>query len=139
MSPPLATSARRRVRDRLAAGFILVVLALGCLCLFIGIPVGFLWALSKLTDSFATHFVGGVLGIPVAMALFAQGLFWVNGLYLRVTGAMVGDDEWDELEEEPQFRIRGPLEPMLVASFVVALIAFVVWFFFFAENPVLTT
>lgn len=128
---------RRRGADRAAATFLLVVLALGCLTFFIGIPVAFLWTLSKLTDSFATHFVGGLVGIPIAMALFSPALFWVNGLYLRVTAARSDDEDWDELDDEPRFRARGPLEPMLVASFMVALIALVVWFFFFAENPAL--
>ena len=31
----------------------------------------------------------------------------------------------------------GPLEPLLVICFAIALVALVVWFFFFAENPLL--
>jgi hypothetical protein len=31
--------------------------------------------------------------------------------------------------------VRGPLEPMLIVSFLVALVALCVWFFVFAENP----
>ena len=125
----------RSAGDRLAAVFVLVVLGLGCLVFFIGIPIGYLWALSKVTDSFATHVVAGLLGIPLAMALFAPALFWVNGLYLRITGAYEAeeDEDWDE----PRFRTRGPLEPMLVASFAVAIIALCIWFFFFAKNPAL--
>jgi hypothetical protein len=137
MSPPLARPVHRRPADRLAAAFLLVVLALGCLIFFIGIPLAFLWALSKLTDSFATHFIGGVLGIPLVMALFAPALFWINGLYLRVTGALAEEEDWEEVDDEPRFRPRGPLEPMLVGSLIVALIAMTVWFFFFAKNPVL--
>ena len=32
-------------------------------------------------------------------------------------------------------RLRGPLEPLLVGSLVVALIALFAWFFLLAENP----
>jgi len=31
--------------------------------------------------------------------------------------------------------VRGPLEPMLFVSLVVALVALTVWFFFVAEEP----
>jgi hypothetical protein len=127
-----------RTRDRIAAAFVLVVMAAGCLGLFVGVPIAVLWGLSKLTDSFATHFVGGVLGIPLAIALLSPALFWLNGLYLRITAAHPDQEEWDDLDD-PLFRVHGLLEPMLVATFLIALVAITVWFFFFAENPVLTT
>ena len=68
------------------------------------------------------------------MVAFAPVLFWLNGLYLRVTGvlARLAADE-DETGWQP--RVRGPLEPMLMASFLIALTALLVWFFVFAENP----
>jgi hypothetical protein len=127
-----------RPRDRLAASFVLVVLALGCLALFIGVPIAVLWGASKLTGSLATHFVIGLLGIPLAIALLSPALFWLNGLYLRITSASLEENDWNEDEDEPLFRVHGPLEPMLVVAFVIALVALCVWFFFFAENPVLT-
>ena len=119
---------------RLAGAFVLVVLAAACVAFWIGIPIGTLWGLSKATDSFAGHFVLGLLLVPMAMAAFAPALFWLNNLYLRVTGAFDRLDE-DEAEADWQRRLRGPLEPMLLVSFVVALVALFVWFFVFAENP----
>ena len=121
-------------RERLAGAFVLAVLAAACLVFWIGIPVGGLWALSKATDSFATHFVLGLIGVPVAMALFSPALFWLNGLYLRVTG-VIARLEAEQEETGWHRRVRGPLEPMLIVSFVVALIALTIWFFVFAENP----
>src|SRR5436190_2829080 len=94
----------RRVVDFAAAIFLLGVMAAGCLVLWIGIPIGVLWGLSKLTDSFSAHFVLGLVGVPVAMALFSPALFWVNGLYLRVTGVL------DDVEaEDARWRLHGPL------------------------------
>jgi hypothetical protein len=121
-------------RQRIAGAFVLVVLGLACLVFWIGIPVGGLWALSKATDSFAGHFVIGLIGVPTAMALFSPAMFWLNALYLRVTGVLA---QLEEEEEETgwQRRVRGPLEPMLFASFAVAIVALIIWFFFFAENP----
>ena len=121
-------------RQRLAGAFVLVVLGLACLGFWIGVPIGGLWALSKATDSFVTHFVVGLIGVPLAMALFSPVLFWLNLLYLRVSGA-IARLEQDELESGWQRRLRGPLEPMLLVSFLVALSALLVWFFFVAENP----
>ena len=127
-----------RARDRIAATFVLAIMALGCMGLFLGVPLAVLWGLSKLTDSFAAHFVGGLLGIPLAIALLSPVLFWLNGLYLRITTTHADEEEWDNLDD-PLLRVRGPLEPMLVVAFALALVALIVWFFFFAENPVLTT
>ncbi len=117
--------------------FVLLVLAIACLVFWIGIPIGGLWALSKATDSFVTHFVVGLIGVPVAMALFSPVLFWLNFLYLRVSGALARLEQ-DELESGWQRRLRGPLEPMLLASFLVALVALFVWFFFLAEYRLVT-
>ena len=133
----IAQRPRGRLRERAAGAFVLVVLALASLVFWIGIPIGGLWALSKATDSFAGHFVLGLIGVPVAMALFSIVLFWLNGLYLRVTG-VIARLEAEEEETGWQRRIRGPLEPMLLFSFVIALVALTIWFFFFAENPMLT-
>jgi ABC-type dipeptide/oligopeptide/nickel transport system permease component len=119
---------------RLAGAFVLVVLAVACVVFWVGIPIGALWALSKATDSFAGHFVLGLLLVPAAMAAFSPALFWLNNLYLRVTGVFERLEE-DEHESGWQRRVRGPLEPMMFVSLVVALIALTIWFFFIAEEP----
>jgi hypothetical protein len=121
---------RSRSLDRLAAAFLLILMAIGSLTLWIGVPVAVLWALARVTDSSAHHFVLGLIGVPLAMALFAPLLLWTNALYLRVTGGYTAEEE-----DEPPRRLRGPLEPILAACFVAALVALSVWFFVFAENP----
>src|SRR5215208_1636311 len=126
-SPPL-----RRVADRLAAAFLLLLLGVGSLFLWIGIPFGLLWFFSQVTDSWSGHFLMGLVLIPLTMALFAPALFWLNGLYLRVTGVLAAGDEDDE---ETERRFRGPLELFLYAGMVVAFVALCVWFFFYASNP----
>jgi len=126
-SPPL-----RRVADRLAAAFLLLLLGVGSLVLWIGIPFGLLWFFSRVTDSWNGHFLMSLVLIPLAMALFAPALFWLNGLYLRVTGVIRPDEEDDDEQER---RIRGPLEFFLYLGMVAALIALTIWFFFFAKNP----
>ena len=125
-----------RARQRLAGAFVLCVLVLASAVFWVGIPVGFLYALGKLTDDGTTHFLVGVIGAPLSMVLFSPILFWLNGLYLRVTGVF---DRLDEDEEESgwQRRVRGPLEPIMLISLAIAIVALCIWFVVFAENPLL--
>ena len=121
----------RSVADRLAAAFLLVLLVIGSFALWIAVPAASLWASSKLVDSLAGHFVVSLPVTLVAMITWGTGLFWLNTLYLRVTGFY---DEPEDPDEPPR-RLRGPLEPIIVGSLVIALITLFVWFFGFAKNP----
>jgi hypothetical protein len=42
----------------------------------------------------------------------------------------------DEDADAPRY-VRGPLESLLVGSLLIAIVAFLVWFFVFADNPLL--
>jgi ABC-type proline/glycine betaine transport system permease subunit len=120
----------RRSLDRVAAVFLLLLLGAGSLALWVGIPVGCLWLFSKLTRSWNGHFLLSLVFIPIAMALFAPALFWLNGLYLRVTGVLGSEDD-----EDGGRRLRGPLELFLYLGMVAALVALFAWFFLLARNP----
>jgi membrane protease YdiL (CAAX protease family) len=122
------------ILDRAAAAFLLVMLAVGTLVLWIGIPAGILWALSKLTESSTNHFLLALLLVPTAMILFAIVLAWINALYLRVIGAVPSEED----EEDGRWRWRGPLGLFLSVSMVVALVALIVWMLFIADHPTLT-
>jgi hypothetical protein len=120
-----------RAADRLAAAFLMLLMGVGSLMLWLGIPVAGLWFFSKVTDSWNGHFLLSTTLIPVAMALFAPVLFWLNGLYLRVIGVLrPGEDE-----EDRRWRAHGPLELFLFAGMVIAVVALFGWFFFLARNP----
>jgi hypothetical protein len=121
-----------RTVDRFAAAFLLVLMGVGSLVLWIGIPAASLWGLSKVTESGTRHFLLSLIVIPAAMVLFAPALFWLNDLYLRVVGAF-GDDDEDEAERRRS--LHGPLRLFLYASMVIALVALFAWIFFVAENP----
>ena len=73
--------------------------------------------------------------MPLAIIVFGVGLGWVNRLYMRVvwTGPPALPEPGEDADE---VRLpRGPLEPLLVASLVVAIIVFVFWFLVLAEDP----
>jgi hypothetical protein len=119
--------------DRMAAGFLLALLALGSLTLWIGIPIGWLWVASKITGTSGSHFFAAMVGTPIAIILFGAVLAWINRLYLRIVRSGPAEPIEDE-EDEPRF-VRGPLEPLLVGSLAIAVAALCVWFFVLAENP----
>jgi hypothetical protein len=127
MTPPMQT------RERIAGAFVLVVMIFACVGWWIGIPILTLWGLAHATEDGPTHFVAGVIGVPVVMVLTAPALIWLNGLYLRVTG-ILARAEADEDESGWSRRMRGPLEPMMFASLVVAVVALSIWFFFIADT-----
>ncbi len=112
----------------------LVVLVVASIVFWVGVPLGYLWALGKATDDGTTHFVAGLIGAPLSMALFSPVLFWLNGLYLRATGVL---DRLAEDEDEAGWRrrVRGPLEPIMLIALAIAIVALTIWFFVFAENP----
>jgi hypothetical protein len=117
MSPP----GRRRM-DRIVAGLLLALMAIGSLALWLLIPTAVLWGLGQLTTSASNHLVLGITTVPLAMALFAGLLIWLNALYLRVVGAGAPLDD----DEEPR-PLRGPLEPLLGWSLALAVVVAVVW------------
>ena len=129
-----AVTAPMQTRERVAGWFVLLVLTVACTVFWIGFPAACLWALGELTESGTTHFVAALIAVPFAMALYSPLLFWLNRLYLRVTGVLRRLDE-DEDEDEWRRRLRGPLEPILLASLAIELVALCIWFFFLAEQP----
>ena len=124
---------RLDARERILGTFVLAVMTIACVGWWIGIPLLTLWGLAQLTNDGPTHFVGGLIGVPLMMAATAPILIWLNGLYLRVTG-ILARAEADEEESGWSRRLRGPLEPLMFASLAVAIVALSIWFFFIADT-----
>jgi hypothetical protein len=127
-------TARLDTRERILGTFVLAVMTVACVGWWIGVPVLTLWALGEATDDGPTHFVGGLLGVPLMMVLSAPILIWLNGLYLRVTGILARAEADEEETDGWSRRLRGPLEPLMFASLAVAIVALSVWFFFIADT-----
>ena len=108
-----------------ASGLILLVMMLGAgLVLWIGVPLGWLYVGSQIqgaTDSLGTAMFVMMLGVIVSIALIVPALVWLNRKHL-------------ELREARGLDSHGAtaLEAMMTVSAVIAVIAFVIWFFVIA-------
>jgi hypothetical protein len=112
-----------RLRGLLAgpASVLLIFLMLaGCLFLWIGVPLGWLWIGSQIegSASLGTALAATMTGVIVSVIAVVSGLAWINRLHARVREAR-------DLPASSQ----TALETMFVASAAIALVLFFVWFF----------
>jgi hypothetical protein len=110
----------------------------GSIALWTIIPLGWLWLGALLSDNAATIYVVALLGCPITMVLWGWGLYRINGVYLRLSGwspAVAGTSS------QVSARARRPvmlLDVLVIASALLALGAFLVWFFVFSGSPTST-
>jgi hypothetical protein len=113
--------------ERALGALLLLLMVVGAFALWVGVPAGILWGLGKLVSNPTEHLVMGLLAVPTGMVLFGIALARLNGAYLRVSGATLSpaaeDDEWAP-------RLQGPLDRIVAASAVIALLAFLAWMIF---------
>jgi len=125
-----------------AALLLIALMAVGSVFLWIGIPVGWIYAVSHMVDSSQPSlgpYVLLIFGIPITMAVFGKLLFGLDHVYARVTG------------QDSEVRFRAPwlksmrgerntarrlsvLEMTMIVSVSVAVLGFAIWFFGFAGS-----
>ena len=118
---------RELVAGPASAALVLVMLA-GCLCLWIGVPLAWLWIGSQVqsTLSLGTALMVTMLGIILTIFALVIVLGWLNRWHA-------------ELQQRRDRPTSGSsaLEVMLVSSAGVAVVGFGIWFFGFAgASPV---
>jgi hypothetical protein len=100
----------------------------GCLFMWVGVPVLWLWVGSQLQTSveLGTALMVTMVGAVASILCIAPMLGWLNRQHLELRasrGLPVGEN--------------SPLEVMLVLSAVLAIVGFAVWFFGFSgSSPV---
>lgn len=113
-------------------------LFLGSLVMWLGLPAGWLWLVSRLIDEYPSIWAAAVFGAPVTMALWAYGLARLNAIYLRMSGGAPSQRRTAWLKSLSGDRTRRPprgvLDTSMTISVVLAMLTLIVWFFFFAEN-----
>jgi NADH:ubiquinone oxidoreductase subunit 5 (subunit L)/multisubunit Na+/H+ antiporter MnhA subunit len=121
--------------ERLTGAVLLCLMAIGSLAMWTVVPLACLWVGSKIAGSSAEEYVIALPLTIVSMLLLGMLLSWLNRLYLAITGVLAQyEAEEEELGVAPRY-LRGPLEPILVTSLVIALAVMFVWFFLLARDP----
>lgn len=123
---------------------LILMMAVGSVFLWIGIPVGWVWIASRTVKTSQPSFGPYLLVLiatPLTMWLWARLLFRLNDLYSRVTG-----QTYEVRTQLPWHRsMRGErvsnrqttvLDWVMILSVSVALTAFAIWFFFFAGSSI---
>jgi heme/copper-type cytochrome/quinol oxidase subunit 2 len=110
-----------------ASGLILTVIMLGAgLVLWIGVPLGWLYIGSQVqgsTESLGLAILVMMVGVLLSIALIVPGLGWLNRKHLELREAR-GLDTYGQTA----------LEAVMTVSVVIAVVAFVIWFFLI-EGP----
>lgn len=107
---------------------LLALMLAGCLFLWIGVPLGWLWIGSQVqgSASLGTALMVTMLGILVTIMLTVTALGWLNRRHALL----------QERRDRPLGR-SSALEVMLVSSAAIAIVGFGIWFFLFAgTSPV---
>jgi hypothetical protein len=116
----------------------------GSIALWLGIPAGGLWLVSKLSDD-GVLVVFAVLCVVCPLAMIALGLVLgrLNGAYYRVVAVdpqrrVPGWRSSLSGDRPSARRPRNVLEVSLTLSVLIAIVAMAVWFLFFAHSPLVT-
>jgi ABC-type uncharacterized transport system permease subunit len=129
-----------------AAAFLIVLMAVGSVVLWLGIPIGWLFLASRLVDTSQPTlgpYILIIFGIPITMFLFGKLLFKLDRVFERVTGRASETDfrpPWlrSMRGERSVSRRLTVLEGVMIVSVSIAVVASAVWFFLFAGSSIPT-
>jgi hypothetical protein len=137
-------SVARTLATRPLAALLILLMALGSVVLWIGVPVGWLYLASHITKTSSPTlgpYLLVLIATPITMWVVGKLLFRLNVLYSRLTGR-----SYEVRVQLPWHRsLRGErdsghkptvLEVVMIISVSIALVAFVIWFFGFAGSSI---
>jgi hypothetical protein len=128
-----------RAASRTVLEYVLILaIFLGSLVMWIGLPIGWLWLVTRVIKGNPEAYAAALFGCPVTMTLLGVLLARLNGSYLKLTGAHPQQHRTAWLKslsgERGTRRPRTVLETSMTISVVLALIAITIWFFFYAHS-----
>jgi hypothetical protein len=127
---------------RFLGALLILLMAVGSVLLWIGIPVGWLYLVSQLVDSSQPSmgpYVLVLVGIPATMIAMGKVLAILDRAYGRVTRAAPQARvpmPWHRSlrGDRSPARTHSVLDVVMVASVALAVLCFAVWFFLFAGS-----
>jgi hypothetical protein len=128
-----------------AALLLVLLMAIGSVVMWIGVPLGLIYLAAQISDS-SRPSVGPYLlvliGLPVGMAIVGKLLGMLDRWHTRLTGRERDRHRSTWLRsmraERTSSRRGGILDQVMIVSVAIALIAFAVWFFGFAGSSLPT-
>jgi hypothetical protein len=121
---------------------LVALMGLGSVVMWLGVPLGLVYAASKLASS-SNPTLGPyllvLLGLPIGMAVVGRCLGMLDRAHQRLTG--IGDEgpyraSWNRSMrgERVSTRRGGILDRVMIVSVALALLAMGIWFFAFAGS-----
>jgi hypothetical protein len=131
---------------RMLAALLIVLMAIGSIVLWLGIPIGWLYVASRIAKSSQPSmgpYLLILVGIPASMVVVGKLLSRLNRTYGAVTGAAPAArsrNAWMKSlrGERDSARPRTMLDVVMVWSVALALVCFAIWFFAFAGSSLPT-
>jgi hypothetical protein len=124
-----------------AAIGLVVLMAIGSVVMWIGVPLGLIYAASRLADTpnpSMGPYLLVLIGLPIGMAIIGKGLGALNRAHIRITGTQTDAYRpgWTRsMRGERQVDRRGGvLDRVMITSVALAGLAFAIWFFGFAGS-----
>ena len=131
-------SAHAEDQRRLVPALLAVAIVLGSVVMWLGIPGGWLWIVTKLSADYPMIYFGALAGCPLTMIGWGLLLGRLNAIYLYETGQAGGREQTAWLrslsgERKPR-RARSLLDWSMTVSVLLAMLVMAIWFFFYATN-----
>jgi hypothetical protein len=124
-----------------AVGLVLLM-AVGSIVMWLGVPIGLIYAASRLADTPSPSlgpYLLVFLGLPIGMGVMGKLLGALDRTHHRLT--RTGHDRPQQASwlrsmrgERASTRPRGVLDTVMIVSVGLALVVFGVWFFAFAGS-----
>jgi hypothetical protein len=122
--------------------FLVLLMGLGSVVMWLGVPLALVYAASRLADT-SSPTLGPYLlvfiGLPIGMAIMAKLLGWLDRVHQTYT--RTGDNRPQQAPwmrsmrgERGSTRKRGVLDTVMIVSVGLALAGFGIWFFAFAGS-----
>jgi len=124
-----------------AAVGLVVLMALGSVLMWVGVPLGLVYLASQLADTpnpSLGPYLLVLIGLPLGMALIGKGLGALDRLHTRITVRETDQyrPAWTRSMRGERAVVRrgGVLDRVMIVSVAIAVVAFAVWFFAFAGS-----
>jgi hypothetical protein len=123
---------------RALEALLVLLIFLGGLVLWLGIPAAWIWIASQLVEDYPSIYAVALVACPSTMAGWGWVLYRLYALYVDLHGVPEERRQTAWLKslsgERGRRRPRTVLELSMTFSVTVALLTMMIWFFFFAHN-----